>query len=61
MIDIDKYKTRFINEANLEVDSIFKQEKSKERDDALLLVTVLIVKVEKILRDIENEIKETKM
>jgi len=56
-MNIQKYKTRFIEEINKEVDEIFPQNKNKERDNALLLVTVMIVKFEKILESIKEEIK----
>lgn len=55
MKNLRKYKTRFIQEANAELDIIFPT-KTRGRDKALLFLTVLIQKFTKMLEDVEKEI-----
>ena len=55
-MNLEKYRTRFIKEANIEVDAIFPRD-ARGRDKALLFVTVLIQKFSKLLEDIEQDIK----
>lgn len=54
MIDIKKYQELFQQKLFEEVDNIFPTNISKERDKALLLVTVISVKFKQILEEINN-------
>ena len=54
MIDIKKYQELFQQKLFEEVDNIFPTNISKERDKALLLVTVINVKFKQILEEINN-------
>ena len=55
---VQKYQEKFQIEMFREVDSLFPERTSKERDNALLLITVLGVKFHNLLERLLKEIEQ---
>jgi len=55
---LKKYQEKFQIELFREVDDLFPENKSKERDEALLLITVLGIKFQNSIEELLNELKQ---
>ena len=55
---LKKYQEKFQIELFREVDDLFPENKSKERDKALLLITVLGIKFQNSIEELLDELKQ---